>query len=205
MQSLSTRAALLVVAMVVVLVAAGAGAGAALFTYPAFDLLGFHPIALDYASGAVSTPQMFQLILLGARFTPAEVGHLADVGRMLEITRLVAAIAWAVVIGIGVRAPALMGRAAGATLALFGALAGLVVAAYALFGFEKVGIVFHTVVFPQGNWMFPWNSLIIRLYDADVMVAGAGFVIAATLGLLVVVWTVCRWLQGRRVAGIATD
>ncbi|MFV2092823.1 MAG: hypothetical protein ACC634_07035, partial [Hyphomicrobiales bacterium] len=71
--------------------------------------------------------------------------------------------------------------------------------------FEKVGIVFHTVIFPQGNWMFPWNSLIIRLYDANVMVAGAGFAIAATLAFLVMVWVAGHWLQRRRVARIATD
>jgi len=200
MHSLPVRAGILILTMAVVLVAAGTGAGTVLFTYPVFDLLGFHPIALDYYSGRVSTLQMSQMILLGARFTPAEIGHLGDVGRTLETVRLAAAISGIAVLAIGAGAPALMSRAAAATLALFGVIAGLVGAAYAIFGFERVGIVFHTVFFPQGNWMFPWNSLIIRLYGADVMVTGAGFVMAATLGILVVAWVVFRWLGRRRAA-----
>jgi uncharacterized membrane protein len=73
-----------------------------------------------------------------------------------------------------------------ASLAVVGlALAGaVVVAAYLALGFQTVGIAFHEVMFPRGNWSFPHGSLIIRLYGTGVMVKGAAFVIALGLGLL---------------------
>lgn len=187
-------------AMVALLALAGAGAGAILFTYTAFDLLGFHPIALDFLEGRLNATQMGEQVLLGARFSQAEIDHLMDVGAVMDRTRLIAAVGGAVVISISARAPALMGRAAGFALGLFASIAGLVGAAYAIFGFDRVGVVFHTVFFPAGNWRFGWDALIIRLYGANEMVAGAGFVIGTTLVIVVAVLVVCRWL-GARQAG----
>ncbi|MHA1524531.1 MAG: lipoprotein intramolecular transacylase Lit [Alphaproteobacteria bacterium] len=198
--SAPARAAGVVGAMVALLVAAGAGAGVVLFTYPVFEFLGFHPIALDYFGGRIAPAQMAQKFLLGARFAPAEIAHLDDVAVMLTRIRQVAMVASTMVIALTASAPVVMGRAAVAALALFASLAGLVGAAYAIFGFERVGAVFHTLFFPSGNWRFGWDALIIRLYGANEMVSGAGFVIGATLAIVVAVLIVSRWLGARRAA-----
>jgi len=40
----------------------------------------------------------------------------------------------------------------------------LLIGFFALFFFESFWTYFHYLFFPQGNWAFPWNSLLITLF-----------------------------------------
>lgn len=166
----------------------------ALFTAPAFDALGFHTIALHYFQGSLDEAMLAGVRIGGLGFAPNEISHLADVKWLLAITRLVAAFAVGFVLALAVKAPQAFRRAALIAPLAFAVVGGLVVAGYFTFGFLAVGVFLHEIVFPQGNYAFDWNSLIIRLYGTDVMVRGAVFVIGLSLSLLVL-----TALAGRRV------
>jgi len=172
-------------AIAVSLIAAAAtGAVLTLFTQPVFALLDFHPVALDYLSGRLSRDQIEALAFGGLGFSRSEIDHLDDVAALLARLGRVFALGVAVIAVLAVIDRSLLRPAA--SLAVVGlALAGaVVVAAYLALGFQTVGIAFHEVMFPRGNWSFPHGSLIIRLYGTGVMVKGAAFVIALGLGLL---------------------
>jgi len=81
---------------------------------------------------------------------------------------------------------------------VFVAIGGAVVLAYFTVGFQAVGSLFHRVFFPQGNWQFPFSSLIINLYGTQEMVNGTVFVLATALVLLVGIAGATWWGLRRR-------
>ena len=190
------RVLLIGVLAIALLTTAVSGAVLLLFTTPAFDALGFHPVALDYFNGSLSGGEIRLFSVAGQRFTEAEISHLDDVGHVLAMVSrvfLAAFVLCAVALYLSTRAVAAAARAA---LGLVAAIAVLVVMAYFTFGFDAVGSAFHEIVFPQGNWRFSFQSLIIRLYGTAVMVDGAVFVIVLSVGglagLALMLWAVNR-------------
>jgi integral membrane protein (TIGR01906 family) len=47
--------------------------------------------------------------------------------------------------------------------------------------FEPVFILFHKVFFPQGNWSFPENSILIQLYPEGFWIWTTGILLAMTI------------------------
>ena len=45
---------------------------------------------------------------------------------------------------------------------------GFVTIIIAIFNFGFAFKIFHEVLFPQGNWMFPYNSLIIQIFPQEI-------------------------------------
>lgn len=66
-------------------------------------------------------------------------------------------------------------------LVILAALAAL--GAWALVDFDGFFAAFHGVFFPQGNWTFPWDSLLICMYPPAFWV-GMGVIWLVTSGLL---------------------
>jgi len=195
--------AITVAGLAVVLVAAAAsGAVLLLFTSPVFDLLGFHPVALDYFHGRVTRPELHGMAIIGRSFGEAEIGHLDDVAAILALVFRLFLAAVALILLAALRAPARLRSAATAALSAIVVTGAAIVAAYFAFGFEAVGVFFHRIVFPAGNWRFPADSLIIRLYGTDVMVTGTLFGIVAAVSLLVAAFVATRFIAaGRDGAG----
>ena len=167
-----------------------------LFTTAVFDALGFHPVALKYFNGYLTGEEIRLFSVAGQRFTEAEISHLDDVRLVLAtVSRvfLAAFVVCAVALYVSIRTVAAAARAA---LGLVAVVAILVVVAYFTFGFDAVGSAFHEIVFPQGNWRFSFQSLIIRLYGTSVMIEGSVFVIALSVGglaaLTLMLWAVNR-------------
>jgi len=60
------------------------------------------------------------------------------------------------------------------------------------FGFSRAFALFHQVFFPQGNWMFAADSLLIRTFPAEffVKISTAIFILAFILGSLFILLSV---------------
>ncbi len=120
-------------------------------------------------------------------FTAEEVSHMADVRTVFVGAQaaMYAALGSAIVLfGFALR----RGPRAALLLLRDGALASgaavLAVAVVAALAFEPAFLVFHLVFFPQGNFLFPPTSNLIRLYPEPYWYGvtiriGAAFVVAA--------------------------
>lgn len=173
---------------------AGAATGAVLllFTKPVFALLDFHPVALDYMAGRISRPELETMVILGQTFGRSQIDHLDDVAVLLDWLRWIFAMSVAAIAAATIFARSFMRPAASLAVVGLGMAVAVVVASYAALGFQTVGIAFHQIVFPQGNWSFPWNSLMIRLYGTGVMLRGAAFVITIGLAILAAAYFATR-------------
>lgn len=182
-----------IVTVVCLLVVAITGAVQTLFSPLVFNGLGFHPIAVEYFSGGIGRFELTVFTWGEMKFSTREVGHLIDVKALLELVRNVLVGAALLTIVLLVFGSRVFGLAAQLTPVIFVALGAAVVAAYLTFGFESVGVFFHSWVFPDGNWRFPNSSLMIQLYGTDVMVTGAMFVMGAAFAALFVLAIVVRF------------
>jgi integral membrane protein (TIGR01906 family) len=121
---------------------------------------------LDYITGPLFAQDDLTFL------TAAERSHMTDVKRIFDAVFIISLIAIGLMLGVlGVFSynkwwawlDELLGRslrAAGWTiLGLLVFLAGA-----AILDFTKLWALFHLIVFPQGNWMFPVNSTLITLY-----------------------------------------
>lgn len=159
-------------------------------------LLAWHERWTGYVLGRRSDP------LAGAAepaFTATEVAHMADVRSVFtgaQAVMYVSALAGVLLLGLalrdGVRTAGLLLRngalAAGAVV--------LVVGIAAAVAFEPVFLAFHYVVFPQGGFLFPPDSNLIRLYPepywyAVTLRVGGAFVVM-TFVIAVVGWLMSR-------------
>lgn len=97
--------------------------------------------------------------------TALERAHMADVRGVFIGAELAAVVAAAIAVGLFLRAD----RHGYALLlirnAALGALAVVVgLGAFAAVAFDAAFLLFHQVFFPQGNFMFPPDSSLMRLY-----------------------------------------
>jgi len=131
-----------------------------------------------------------------AMYTPDEASHMADVRVVLYAFLALAALCAALVISALRRgrtdASHWTAVARGAVL-LVAALVVLAVVGVLAFGvaFE----LFHRLLFPGGNWAFPADSNLIRLYPYAFWQLSAG-----ALGVLAVVLAAVTWYVARRRA-----
>ncbi|MFV2093456.1 MAG: DUF1461 domain-containing protein, partial [Hyphomicrobiales bacterium] len=183
---------------VALIAAAITGAVLLLFTPTVFSILGYHPIAVEYVLGDIDPAVLLVFRAEGKAFTPREISHLADVKMTIGLVRW----GFAATLALLVLLAFFSGKAFRAIClwapGVFLGIGATVILAYFTLGFQLVGSVFHRVFFPQGNWAFPFNSLIITLYGTEEMVNGTVFVLSTALLFLliiaVVVWRANRAL-----------
>jgi integral membrane protein (TIGR01906 family) len=121
-------------------------------------------------------------------FTEDEVGHMADVRRVIDGAKL-AVIAGTVVILVRLHRARARGSRELWRLVQRGAIAGaaavIAIGLIAIFAFEPLFLAFHYVFFPQGNFLFdPAASNLIRLYpdwywEGMTLRIGASFIALA--------------------------
>jgi integral membrane protein (TIGR01906 family) len=135
-------------------------------------------------------------LLRDGAFNNAEVRHLADVADLLDhiyTLHLLATAALLVLLIFAQRGPLLLGGGL-ATLGL-AALSGV----YALSGFDSFFAGFHELLF-NGNWRFPSDSTLIRLYPEwfwhDAVLWFVALVAAQAIIAVGVGWLL--WRRGSR-------
>lgn len=112
------------------------------------------------------------------------LSHLDDCNRLISAAvPAVAAFAVAGLAALGALIARGRRRLAGRTLM---AAPAVVIAAFAVLGlwgvldFNGLFAAFHAVLFPQGNWTFSWDSLLISMYPLAFWMGMAGTWLAAT-------------------------
>lgn len=133
-------------------------------------------------------------------FAPDEVGHMADVKTVIQLT-FAAALVLAV---ISVIAIVYLGRRypGGVRRSLFsGAVATLVliiaVAVLAALGWQRFFAAFHSVFFADGTWTFAADDTLIRLFPGQFWI-DAGIAIAVIVLIISVATLIMTWPTGRR-------
>lgn len=115
--------------------------------------------ALEYAKqGSTQTEDIF--------FTKSEVGHLLDVTKIYQPLRLalgvgaLAGFSWLILVLHRYKKLSPHFFLVARNLQIM--LASISVAGLALF--PRFFVAFHLVLFPQGNWAFPGNSVLIQIF-----------------------------------------
>jgi hypothetical protein len=129
-------------------------------------------------------------------YTEAEAAHLRD-ARVLLWLGIMLAVASAVLIGAALihrpkdarRWRAVARGGAGV------AIGAVVIGVVGYFAFDTLFVLFHEVFFPGGNWEFPADSNMIRLYPYPFWE-----LTAAALGALCVIGSGAVWFVARRRA-----
>lgn len=134
-----------------------------------------------------------------------ERSHIRDVKLLFDLAFFLAAMSCAL-LAIGAVAAA-RARRRDAVLRVFGSVAlasGLgTISVVAMLGlmaslnFERFWIAFHRLLFPQGNWRFPYKSTLIRTYPETYF---QGFVVRWTAAVVLIsLLFVCAGRSLRRV------
>lgn len=128
------------------------------------DLLGIHNDWVRYVSGRGSGPGGTVAL---EYFTPDERAHMADVRQVFVGAQLAALVGLVAAILLLTRA-ATRSRAAVLVLARDAAITAgtttLVVAVAAATAFDPLFLLFHEILFPQGNFLFGPESNLLALY-----------------------------------------
>jgi integral membrane protein (TIGR01906 family) len=110
-----------------------------------------------------------------AFLTTEEQSHMTDVKFLFDVAFILSLVSLGILLGMIVvftwhkmksHFDELMSRtlrATGWSILLICFLLG----AMSLLNFDRFWILFHVIIFPQGNWMFPLNSVLITLYPAE--------------------------------------
>lgn len=122
-------------------------------------------------------------------FTDDEYAHMADVRGVFDGAKLLVPFALFVLIVRLQRARARSAREMWSLLrngSLMAAAAVAIVGAIATFAFEPLFLAFHQLFFPQGNFLFPPTSNLIRLYpdwywQGITLRVGASFIAIALI------------------------
>lgn len=141
----------------------------------------------------------------GPLFTEAEVGHMADVKRIMLIGMALAAVLLLVTLIFALLLrrwrPGAVARgffsAAWVALVLVAALVTL-----AVLGWQDFFSGVHGVLFAEGSWQFPADSTLIRLYPAqfwmDAAIGVGGLMVLIALLLLIITWPTKKRRARRR-------
>jgi integral membrane protein (TIGR01906 family) len=128
------------------------------------DLVGIHDGWVSYITGHGGPPGGSTLPDF---FTADEQAHMTDVRHVFIGFELAALIAVAVASIVGVLA-AKRSRSTAFLLLRDAAIAACVgtaiIAAVAAVAFDRLFLLFHEILFPQGNFLFPANSNLLAMY-----------------------------------------
>ena len=141
--------------------------------------------------GAPATEAMARLALYGSPYAldGAALSHLDDCNRLVST-----AAPWLLACALGAAGGIALLAARGQRRWLGRALVAapaLVLAAFALLGlwgaldFSGLFAAFHGALFPQGNWTFPAQSLLISLYPLDFWMGMAALWLATTAAVAI--------------------
>ncbi|MCI8468758.1 MAG: DUF1461 domain-containing protein [Eggerthellaceae bacterium] len=143
----------------------------------------------DGASGAGALTPTRAVEALGAlddryALDADALSHLADCNRLIAGALPLAGVASAAGV-VALAALVIRGRrrAAGAALVAAPVLVLAALAALGAWGaldFDELFAAFHAVLFPQGNWTFSWDSLLICMYPIAFWMGMAGTWLIAT-------------------------
>lgn len=133
-------------------------------------------------------------------FAADEVGHMADVKAVIQLTFLgafiLAVVAVAAIIYLARRYPGGVRRAlfagAVATLVLI-----IVVAVLAALGWQRFFAAFHSIFFADGTWTFAADDTLIRLFPGQFWI-DAGITIAAIVLVVSLITLLATWPTTRR-------
>jgi len=126
-------------------------------------LVAMHGRWSTYETGGASEAPRFDPPL----FTDDEYAHMADVRRVFELAKFAVPVAILVIVIRLQRARARGSRAMWALVrdgTLGSAILIAAIGIVAAFAFEPLFLAFHYLFFPQGNFLFPATSNLIRLY-----------------------------------------
>lgn len=136
---------------------------------------------------------------LQGNFTSAETSHLEDVKKVMKGANIVFFTALIALLFLGFYLYKLNELGDGL---FYGGVASLVaISFFGLIGvlsFDYLFEAFHRVFFPQGNWMFAADSLIITLFLAEFFAAAAGKILIFVLLLSAVFMLVGYRLKNKK-------
>lgn len=139
------------------------GANGAPLTLPLADVTAIHQSWSFYVTGGGDEPPTFANV----PFTANEVSHMVDVRHVFDLVKLAIPTGLVVII-IRMQRARRRGSRAMWRLVRDGSLAALAIVAIvgtaAALAFEPMFMLFHEVFFPQGNFLFPPSSNLIRVY-----------------------------------------
>ena len=130
---------------------------------PTAAAFGPHAAWSQYVTGGTDRPPAFDQPF----FTDDEYAHMADVRRVFDGAKFLVPLALVVIIVRLQRSRARSVRDMWSLVrngALIAAAAVAVIGVIATFAFDPLFLLFHEVFFPQGNFLFPPSSNLIRLY-----------------------------------------
>ncbi len=194
--SLATAITILALALIVLLtpIWTHAAISAAGSTAPGGD-----PIAAnDRTIADLLTFGQFDFATSGGEplYTADERAHMRDVQLVLYAFLALAAVALAYLVVALRRAPRDAARWSAVSRGAAGLVIGIVVLGiFGLLAFDAAFTLFHEVLFPGGNWAFPADSNLIRLYPEPFWELSA-----ATLGALAAGGGAVTWFVTRRRA-----
>lgn len=161
---------------------------------------------VDYLFNGADSRYLSELAVEGGPlFTEAEVGHMADVKRVMLIGMAVAAVLLIVTLIFALLLrrwrPGAVARgffsAAWVALVLVAALVTL-----AVLGWQDFFSGVHGVLFAEGSWQFPADSTLIRLYPGqfwmDAAIGVGGLMVIIALLLLIITWPTKKRRARRR-------
>ncbi|WP_010524669.1 TIGR01906 family membrane protein [Nesterenkonia sp. F] len=161
---------------------------------------------VDYLFNGADSRYLSELAVEGGPlFTEAEVGHMADVKRIMVIgmaaavVLLIITLVFALLLRRWRPGAVARGFFSGAWVALV-LVAALVT--LAVLGWQDFFAGFHSVLFAEGSWQFPADSTLIRLYPAqfwmDAAIGVGGLVVLIALLLLIITWPTKKRRARRR-------
>lgn len=129
-----------------------------------------------------------------AGFTPAEISHLEDVSRLIICSRYFFIFSLLVLTAVSLyykkNLPHFFRYLNNSAFIVLGFILSLFL--YLLLNWSSAFSVFHQILFPQGNWAFPADSLLITLFPEIFWQS-----IFAAYFLLVIILNLGTWLITR--------
>lgn len=156
-----------------------------------------HTVSGEYVTGMYALAQRGSSYAYGSN----EISHLIDCNRLINTAVPVLIVIAIVALASGIALRTLGGsHAFGMALAaapavLLCAMVGLGV--WAAVDFSGFFGAFHALLFPQGNWTFPYDSLLICTLPTPFWIGMATIWVVVTIGLSLVSVIVGRRIMGR--------
>lgn len=130
---------------------------------------------------------------LNSQFTENEINHMKDVKSLIHIARFILILS-SIIIIFSIIAIFFHRKIKRNVLKsfFFGAISTIAVIAFfalsAIFNFQSSFRIFHELFFPQGNWTFPQNSILITLLPEQFFISTsqAIFISVFILGIIII-------------------
>ena len=146
-----------------------------------FSIFNLDKTALQFLQGSISAQELKETNIEGFFFTRKEIKHFQDVKAILDSIILLLPILILPVIILFHNAPKLGQKIALISIGIQTLFLGALTAIYALGFWKPFTRTLHPIFFPDGNWQFPSQSLIIKLYPQTVMQIGLAIILGLTL------------------------